>query len=190
MSRPRIYLAGPEVFLPDALAAGARKIALCTVAGLDGVFPLDPDLAFDGLPKAEQARLIFAQCVAMMRSCDAVIANLTPFRGVSADAGTVFELGFMHALGRPVFGYSNAAADLCTRSDLYRAGAALPFDADAPATAVEDFDLPDNLMIAEAIKAAGGRLHVHEALPDERMTDLTAFRAALADAVRLLGPTR
>ena len=41
-----------------------------------------------------------------MHSCDALVANLTPFRGVSADAGTAFEVGFMRALGRPVLGYT------------------------------------------------------------------------------------
>ena len=37
---------------------------------------------------------------AHIRGCDAVIANLTPFRGPSADAGTVYEVGFARALGR------------------------------------------------------------------------------------------
>ena len=43
-----------------------------------------------------------------MRSCDLLIANLTPFRGVSMDSGTAFEVGFMRALGRPVLGYTTA----------------------------------------------------------------------------------
>ena len=38
---PRIYLAGPEVFLPDPLAMGAKKVALCAKHGFEGVFPLD-----------------------------------------------------------------------------------------------------------------------------------------------------
>ena len=44
MPPPRIYLAGPEVFLPDAQAMGARKAALCAAHGLEGVFPLDAQL--------------------------------------------------------------------------------------------------------------------------------------------------
>ena len=50
-----------------------------------------------------------------MRSCDLLIANCTPFRGVSMDVGTAFEIGFMRALGRPVFGYSNTPADYAAR---------------------------------------------------------------------------
>jgi hypothetical protein len=43
----------------------------------------------------------------IMRTCDAVILNLTPFRGPSADVGSAYEMGFMRALGRPIFAYSN-----------------------------------------------------------------------------------
>ena len=42
-----------------------------------------------------------------MRGCDAMIVNITPFRGPSADVGSAYERGFMRALGRPIFAYSN-----------------------------------------------------------------------------------
>ena len=58
-----------------------------------------------------------------MRTCDLLIANLTPFRGVSTDAGTAFEVGFMRALGRPVLGYTNTIADYRERTE--RIGAPL-----------------------------------------------------------------
>lgn len=186
MKRPRIYLAGPEVFLPDPLEAGRRKITLAAEHGLEGVYPLDASLDLDGLAKPAQAALISRSNEALMRSCDAAIANLTPFRGVSADAGTAFEVGFMRALGRPVLGYTNTALDLAGRSRVYRAGAPLPFDCDAPSVAIEDFDLAENLMLEIAIEASGGRLVRHEAKPGEEMTDLTGFRACLADLARIL----
>jgi nucleoside 2-deoxyribosyltransferase len=37
----RVYLAGPEVFLPDAVDIGRRKVELCTRHGLIGLYPLD-----------------------------------------------------------------------------------------------------------------------------------------------------
>jgi nucleoside 2-deoxyribosyltransferase len=37
---PRIYLAGPDVFLPDAIEAGKRKKVLCQKYGFEGVYPL------------------------------------------------------------------------------------------------------------------------------------------------------
>jgi nucleoside 2-deoxyribosyltransferase len=36
--------------------------------------------------------------------------NCSPFRGVSLDAGTAYEIGYACALGKPVFGYSNVLA--------------------------------------------------------------------------------
>ena len=119
---PRIYLAGPEVFLPDAVAAGARKRALCSAYGFDGVYPLDAELDLSKLAKTEAARRISLANEALIASCDLLIANMTPFRGVSMDVGTAFEVGYMRALGRPVLGYTNTPIDLRERSEHYRAG--------------------------------------------------------------------
>src|SRR3954462_3374301 len=106
----RIYLAGPEVFLADADAAAlaAAKRAICAAQGLTGIFPLEPPPVAPDAAQPEWLRIYWAN-EAHIRSCDALVANLTPFRGPSADVGTVYELGFMRALGRPVFGYSNVA---------------------------------------------------------------------------------
>ena len=46
----------------------------------------------------------------MMERCDIIIANLTPFGGASADAGTLIEVGWF--LGRTmasIFSYSNTS---------------------------------------------------------------------------------
>ena len=37
----KIYLAGPDVFLPDAVEIGRRKAAICARHGLSGLYPLD-----------------------------------------------------------------------------------------------------------------------------------------------------
>ena len=37
----KIYLAGPDVFLPDAVEIGRRKAELCARYGVIGLFPLD-----------------------------------------------------------------------------------------------------------------------------------------------------
>ena len=84
MPRPRIYLAGPEVFLPDAIAMGARKAAMCAAHGLEGAFPLDAQLDLAGLPKAEAARRISQANEGLMRSCAGLIANL--------DKGAIFKV--------------------------------------------------------------------------------------------------
>ena len=119
--RPRIYLAGPEVFLPEARAIGAEKARLAAEAGMEGAFPLDAQLDLDGLPTLDRARRISLGNEGLMRSCDALIANLTPFRGVSMDSGTAFEVGFMQALGRPLSGYTNVLPDYRERALGYQA---------------------------------------------------------------------
>ncbi|MFA7431885.1 MAG: nucleoside 2-deoxyribosyltransferase, partial [Rhodospirillaceae bacterium] len=72
-----VYLAGPEVFLPNAAEIGAAKKAICARHGLTGVFPLDNVLDLSGLSPPEAGRAIFRANVALMRAADAVIANLT-----------------------------------------------------------------------------------------------------------------
>jgi nucleoside 2-deoxyribosyltransferase len=37
----KIYLAGPDVFLPDAIAIGQRKREICQRHGVTGLYPLD-----------------------------------------------------------------------------------------------------------------------------------------------------
>lgn len=186
MTRPRIYLAGPEVFHPDPIALGRAKSELAAGFGFEGVFPLDASLDLNRLSKREQARLISTSNEDLMRSCDALIANLTPFRGASADSGTAFEVGFMRALARPVLGYTNCPDDYVPRAEAVRRLPPLPFDADGPAVEIESFDLAENLMIEIAIEASGSRLFRHAAPTSQRMTDLTAFRLCLDEARRLL----
>jgi nucleoside 2-deoxyribosyltransferase len=184
--RPKIYLAGPEVFVPEARALGEEKARLCAAAGFEGLFPLDTSLDLNGLSKAEQALRIYRADVGLMLACDAAIANLTPFRGVSMDCGTAYELGFMRALGRLVFGYSNAADDYVTRAAAYRARATGLADADRPDATIEDVGLAENLMIEIAIEESGGKLVRRAVQHGQEMTDLEGFKACLEQARQLL----
>lgn len=181
-----IYLAGPEVFLPDAKSHGAVKVELCRKAGFSGFFPLDQSLDLRGLAKPEQARRISLANEALMRSADLLIANLTPFRGASMDAGTAFEVGFMRALGRPVLGYTNAPDDYAVRARQYRARGYAPDDCDRADIEVEDFNLAENLMIAVAIADSGSRVIRTRVAPGNAMTDLAGFVACLEEARRLI----
>lgn len=190
MNRPqrplRVYLAGPEVFLPDAVAAGRRKQEICARHGLTGIYPLDNALSLDSLPPQEAGLRIAAANESLMRGCDLTIANMTPFRGPSADVGTAFEMGFMRALGRPVLAYSNIALPFAART---RTGLGLAADAmrDTDGMALEDFGLTDNLMLDGAVQA-GGRPVL---LPDspiphaDLFTDLSVFARCCAVAAML-----
>lgn len=188
---PRVYLAGPDVFLPDPHAWSARRRAICQAYGLDGVSPLDPvpdePAAWAALP---EWRRIALRNEAHIRSCGAVIANLTPFRGPSADVGTVYEVGFAHALGRRVFAYANVAGKFAARTKDYAAahggviGSAGRVWRDADGMLVEDFDLFDNLMIEAAIVESGGALVLEACDAAQRWTDLAAFERCVALAAR------
>jgi nucleoside 2-deoxyribosyltransferase len=188
--KPRIYLAGPEVFLPDAKAIGVRKAELCAQSGLEGVFPLDNQLDLDGLPPAEQARRISLANEEAMRSSHAAICNLTPFRGVSMDAGSAFEVGFMRALERPVFAYTTTTADYAARARAWRAAPALPFDYDCAGLEIEDFGLCENLMIPVAIAEGGGTIIQTEEAGDQVRYAFEGFEAAVAAAARHFGTLR
>jgi nucleoside 2-deoxyribosyltransferase len=185
--RPRLYLAGPEVFAASPRDAGEAKRRLCTLHGFEGVFPLDAELDLSGLAKAEQATRISAANEMLMRSCDGLIANLTPFRGVSMDAGTAFEVGFMRALGRPVLGYTNVSAHYSERARHYRANASPVAEADRPDVDIEDFDLTENLMIEVAIRQSGGSVVCRTVPRGEEMLHLAAFEDCLRQARRIFG---
>src|SRR6267378_932667 len=84
----RIYLAGPDVFLPDAVDVGRRKVALCAQHGLIGLYPLEN--AVDRA--ANDASLqIFRGNEAMMIEADA--SGLTV-----EDFGLADNLMMIHAL--------------------------------------------------------------------------------------------
>ncbi|MCK0208639.1 nucleoside 2-deoxyribosyltransferase [Starkeya koreensis] len=128
--RLRLYLAGPEVFRRDAAAEGARLRALCEEAGVEGLFPLH----VEGVD-------IRQACIDMIDAADALIANITPFRGAHMDPGTAFEIGYAEARGKPVFLWSEDTRPLAARVPPVAEGR------DADGLLVEDWGKPENLMI-------------------------------------------
>ena len=173
----KIYLAGPDVFLPDAVEIWRRKAELCTRHGLIGLYPLDN--AID--PAAEDASLrIFRGNETLMIEADAIIANLTPFRGPGADAGTVYELGYMAGRGKLCLGYSNDPSSYADRVREFtgvnsRDGRLV----DALGLTVEDFGLTDNLMMIHALDLHGCAQATPRQAPADIRRDLTAFETCV-----------
>ncbi|MGX9963975.1 nucleoside 2-deoxyribosyltransferase [Roseomonas sp. F4] len=182
---PLAYLAGPDVFLPDAPAQAARKSAICARHGITALPPLNEDVAsLASMAEAEAWRVIFAKDLAMMESADLVIANLTPFRGASADAGTLVELGWFLGRGRPIFAYSNSTKPFAARSAALLAAVPDPM----PGLTVGGFGLPDNLMIPGAVEQAGGLpIFLPDAGQDLPFDALEVFSRCVAAAARQLG---
>jgi nucleoside 2-deoxyribosyltransferase len=183
ISRPKLYLAGPEVFLPDPQEAARKKKALCWQYGFEGIFPLDNEVRDETLTRPEQGFRISQANEALIRDSDGVVTNLTPFRGPSLDAGTAFELGFARALGKPVFGYTNdhrtyleRVASGFGRSGHHQEGRC----EDCFGMAIEDFDLVDNLMIDGAVYSATGyQVVVPHQSKSDYYTDLEGFETCL-----------
>ncbi|MEM9736914.1 MAG: nucleoside 2-deoxyribosyltransferase [Pseudomonadota bacterium] len=141
----KIYLAGPDVFAPNALEIGRAKQQLCAERGVVGLYPLDNQV---DLIATEAATQIYDGNLELMERADLCIANLTPFRGPHVDDGTAFEVGWFVARGLPVWGYDNQGGGLAEK--ILRRG--------AEGLEVEDFSLAANLMLGVGIPRSGGQI--------------------------------
>jgi nucleoside 2-deoxyribosyltransferase len=178
----KLYIAGPEVFLPNARQQMDRKAALVRQYGFEPLCPGDLDIPPQKTKKAFGLAISRVN-EGMMNEADGIIANLTPFRGEWADVGTVFELGYMCARGKLIAAYSNVADDHYKRllryydnqitegPDGYKRG--------PDGLSLEDFEMADNLMLDGGVERRGGIVATHNAAIGEIYTDLTAFEACL-----------
>lgn len=152
----KVYLAGPEVFLPDFPALSERRIALTRAAGL---VPTGPGTGQDLLEGEVTGLSIYRNNLAMMRSADLCIVNLTPFRGPAADPGTVWEMGYMTALGKPVFAFTFDPRDYRTRIEAWAGETATEADDGlmrlSTGVMVENHGMSDNLMMEGSLEDAG-----------------------------------
>jgi len=175
-----IYLAGPDVFLPDAAEMGRLKVAICARHGVIGRYPLDNVIDRSA---ADASLQIFKANEAMMDACDAIIANLMPFRGPGADAGTVYELGYMAARGKYCLAYSNDPAVYADRVRRFTQVASRDGRlVDAEGLTVEDFGHNDNLMMIHALDLYGAPLVLPRERPGDIWHDLTAFEVCVGMA--------
>jgi nucleoside 2-deoxyribosyltransferase len=149
----KIYLAGPDVFRPDALEWAETGRRLCAAHGHQALIPLD------GVETTAPG--IYHANIALIRSADAVLANLNPFRGCEPDSGTCVEVGFALALDKPVIGYLDRPESSTERVARLQ-GSALAVQAGRPVDRdglfVEDFGLALNLMLAVPVKLVIGGL--------------------------------
>jgi nucleoside 2-deoxyribosyltransferase len=189
LTAKRVYLAGPEVFLLNAKEVGENKKNLCKKYGFEGVFPLDNEVDVSGKSPREVGLCISDVNERLIQSCDFVIANITPFRGPSADVGTVYEMGYAHGLGKKVLAYTNVTSGFTERTlEALKGRISRAADGklrDEHGMFVEEVDLTDNLMNDGCIHA-NTRLLVIEAAPaGEQFTFLGGFEKCLKAAKEL-----
>lgn len=169
-----IYLAGPEVFLPEPIAAGvvkkARVASLSRAAGwpfeLAGLYPLDNEIP-DFRPDFDTGMRIYRANIELMDRAYAVTANMVRFRGPSMDTGTAFEMGYMRGLGKPVFAYYDAApfygreetpGQYVDRVREHGSVSTVDVRVDVNGHAIDNFEMADNLMMVGALESGGGAI--------------------------------
>ena len=131
----KVYISGPDVFAPNAREIGEDYKIVCRDCGFEGLYPLDID------QEVITEEVIFAENIRKIQLADIVVANLNPFRGDCVDDGTAYEIGYAHALQKPVYGYIDDMRSLRDRIGEF----------DASGYEVENFGKPVNLMIAETV---------------------------------------
>lgn len=106
----KVYLAGPDVFAPNALELGDKKKKICLKYGYDAHYPLDVEFK-NSEDKSHTAIDIVQSNMNLIRNSDIVLANLNNFRGSEAhpacDSGTAWECGYAYGLGKTVIAYTN-----------------------------------------------------------------------------------
>ena len=168
------YLAGPDVFLPNAVAHAARKVEICRRFGLHGLPPLDQDVETTA-NTLDVWKSIYEKDIAMMERSDIIIANLTPFGGASADAGTLIEVGWFLGRGKPIFAYSNTSESFEQRMRRQLGDGCADLG-------IEGFHLPDNLMIVGAVQSGGCPIFVPKDGEARGIDALDVFEACAAAA--------
>ena len=148
-SLPRVYLAGPDIFFPEAPTIARERKTLLAALGMEGVFPLDSQA--EGESFSNTAFAIFQTNRKLIDSCQALLANVAPFRGPSADVGTAWEIGYACGQGKPVVAYTE---DLSIyRDKVFRSGWSESSNEarDRHGNEIEDFGGIDNLMITQSV---------------------------------------
>lgn len=161
----RVYLAGPDVFRPNANEIAEISKALCARRGYVGLSPVDSPVS--------SSDAIFQGNVALIKASSVVIANLNPFRGAEVDTGTAFEIGMAFALGKKIIGFLDEKEDMAARVARCFGPVRKSEDGlrDENDDLVENFGNPVNLMISSCCEIVQGGLEAALALlPDASQT--------------------
>lgn len=169
-----IYLAGPEVFLPDPIGAGIAKKAAIARLNKDnkwpftlvGLYPMDNEI--EGFAADYKTGIkIYHANIALMDKADFITANMVRFRGPSMDVGTAFEMGYMAGLKKPVFAYYDAKPFYGNdeKPGLYadRVAKYYPLSKekqgfDVHGQSIENFKMEDNLMMIGSLETGENKI--------------------------------
>ncbi len=146
---PKVYLAGPTVFFKNVHEISEEMKAKCRKLGFEPLFPMDNKI---DLERKDAPKQIEQSNVALLQIADAVLADVSPFRGTAMDVGTAFEIGMAKQRKLPVVAYMLKRelpyAERVVASDHKAGEDENSVLRDGDGDAIENFDLYENLMIA------------------------------------------
>ena len=154
--KPRVYLSDVIRYEEDAREVYGRLKELCASYGLEAVTPCD---WADGFPETESANpyvraaALTENYCRLVRSCDAVIADLNDYRGYECSNDVGFECGMGFEMGKKLFGYMRDARPCIEK--IPHLGEAAEFR-DMTGCNVENFNYPANLMFGSSMKIYEG----------------------------------
>ena len=158
--KPKLYLAGPEVFLPNATEMAEKQRQLCEKYGFISLHPMDNNINLSD-QSMQTAVQIYRSDVSQIRECNIVVANCNTFRGMLMDDGTAYEIGYGNALGKPAYGYIASLNSLTERTrsqyPCRQLADGTTIDQDGYLV-TDDFGTSINLMMQCGMLDTGGRL--------------------------------
>lgn len=137
---PSVYIAGPDVFRPDAKAFYENATKMCHELQLRPLVPFDLTLT--------EPQAIFEHNCKLLRACHGVVANVNQFRGSEPDSGTCWEMGFAKALDKPVVGYLSDGSEVWDKAYSYfamREQAGMLYNFSPPVDPHPDYVFPDSM---------------------------------------------
>ena len=179
MPKPKhIYLAGPDVFLPDANEILLLKKQICKKYGFVGISPLDNTLPYlDNISKIQNGYLIANHNETIIKTCNILVANITPFRGPNMDPGTAYEIGFARGLKKPTFAYTSNPLTLFERTKLFYG---VTNNLDPNNILIEDFDSSENVMISNAVYSSNLFTVARGSFKGPTIAAIDAFEACIS----------
>jgi nucleoside 2-deoxyribosyltransferase len=146
-----VYIAGPDVFFPNAEAHFASVEAKLAAHGLRARVPVDGGLSKGAPLNRETALAICKGNYQLIRECQVVLANLNPFRGMDPDSGTCAEVGYAKGIGKLIVAYTDSPepyAERVRRNYGSHVDGELGIEVDdRDGCIIENFGLPCNLML-------------------------------------------
>jgi hypothetical protein len=165
------YIAGPDVFFPNAQERAMYAKMLAESLGFKALVPVDNEV-HENTPQ-NTSKAVFSGNIEMLKEADFIIANISPFRGPSADPGTVWEIGFAYALGKPIFAYTSDTNDYLSKVNEMGL---------VQNCMVENFGDVDNLMIIRSLNSLSYKIeeamfNAHNFYRNENKKERTIKRA-------------